>query len=83
MVPHDRLCDVTAALEAVVDANAGQDTPGRDPNPVVRGVAAALAVLFLGAGVGGVVLVGGGVRWYVAALCWLFAVVFIFVAREG
>lgn len=27
-------------------------------------------------------LVGGG-GWYVAALCWLFAVVFIFVAREG
>jgi fatty acid desaturase len=82
-VPSDRLVDVTTALEAVVDANEEQDAAGRDPNPVVRGVALALALLFVGAGVGGVVLVGAGVGWYVAALCWLFAVVFLYVAREG
>jgi hypothetical protein len=83
VVPSDRRGDVTAALDAVVDANEAQDTAGRDSNPVVRGVAATLALLFVGAGVGGVVLVGAGVGWYVAALCWLFAVVFLVVAREG
>lgn len=82
-VPVDALDAVTAALDAVVATNEGQATAGRDPNPVVRGVALALALLFVGAGVGGVVLVGVGVGWYVAALCWLFAVVFLYVAREG
>lgn len=83
LVPADRLDDVTAALDTVVAANADHTVEGREPNPAVRWVAAALALGFVAAGVGGVVLVGAGVGWYVAALCGLFAVVFLFVAREG
>lgn len=82
-VPADRLDDVTAALDAVVDANADRDLDGREPNPVVSWVAAGLAALFVAAGVGGVVLVGGGIGWYLAALCGLFAGIFLLVAREG
>ncbi|WP_255198682.1 hypothetical protein [Halorarius litoreus] len=83
LVPGERLDEVTAALDAVVAANADREVEGREPNPAVRWVAAALALGFVAAGVGGVVLVGAGVGWYVAALCGLFAVVFLFVAREG
>lgn len=82
-VPVDRLDDVTAALDAVVAATDTEEPEGRDPNPVVQAVAVTLALVFVGAGVGGVALVGSGVGWYVAALCWLFAVIFLYVAREG
>lgn len=82
-VPVERLGDVTAALDAVVAATDAEEPEGRDPNPVVRAVAVTLALVFVGAGVGGVAFAGVGVGWYVAALCWLFAVIFLYVAREG
>ena len=80
VVPTDALDDVTAALDAVV-ADVG-DEAGRDPNPAVRAVAVAFALLFAGGGAAAAVFVGT-VGWYAAAIGLLFAAVFLLVAREG
>ncbi|WP_276257852.1 hypothetical protein [Haloglomus litoreum] len=81
LVPTDRLDDVTAALDAIV-AEAAPET-GRDPNPQVQLAAGALALLFLGIGAAAVATIGAGVGWYVAALCGLFGLLLLLVAREG
>jgi hypothetical protein len=81
-VPVARLNGVTAALDAVV-AGADEEPSGRDPNPTVRAVGVVLALLFLAVGVGALVVVDAGVGWYVALLSWLFAGIFLLVAREG
>ncbi len=82
-VPIDRLAAATDALDAVV-AEAERERPaGRDPNPAVRWVAAGLALLFLAVGAGALVLVDAGIAWYLAVLSWLFAAIFLLVAREG
>lgn len=82
-VPTDRLSAATDALDAVV-AEAEREPPGgREPNPAVRWVAAGLALLFLGVGGGALAVVDAGVGWYVAVLSWLFAGIFLLVAREG
>lgn len=81
LVPAARLADVTAALDAVV-ASSDPDT-GREPNPQVRLAAGGLALLFLGIGAGAALAIGAAVGWYVAALCWLFGVILLLVAREG
>jgi hypothetical protein len=81
LVPTARLADVAAALDAVV-ASSDPGT-GREPNPQVRLAAGALALLFLGIGAAAVVVAGAVVGWYVAALCWLFGVLLLLVAREG
>jgi hypothetical protein len=80
VVPTDALDDVTAALDAVV-ADVGGEA-GRDPNPAVRAVAVAFALLFAGGGAAAAVFVGT-VGWYAAAIGLLFAAVFLLVAREG
>jgi hypothetical protein len=80
-VPTDRLDEVTAALDGVV-ATAPSET-GRPSNPAVRLVAGGMALLFLAVGVAAAVLVDGVVGWYVAAVCGLFAVILLAVAREG
>jgi hypothetical protein len=81
LVPTARLADVAAALDAVV-ANSDPET-GREPNPQVRLAAGGLALLFLGLGAGAALAIGAAVGWYVAALCWLFGVLLLLVAREG
>jgi hypothetical protein len=80
-VPTDRLGEVTAALDSVVAADPPEE--GRPSNPVVRLVAGGMALLFLAVGVAAAVLVDGVVGWYVAAVCGLFAVILLAVAREG
>ncbi len=80
VVPTDALDDVTAALDAVV-ADVGGEA-GRDPNPAVRAVAVAFALLFAGGGTAAA-LFAGAVGWYAAAVGLLFAAVFLLVAREG
>lgn len=80
-VPADRLDAVRAALDAIV-----ADEPpagGREPNTQVRLVAGGLALLFGGVAAVVVGTVGGVVGWYVAAICGLFAVILLLVAREG
>jgi hypothetical protein len=81
LVPSGRLAEVEAALDAVVAA--ADPEAGREPNPQVRIVAGGLALLFLGIGAAAVVTIGTGVGWYVAALCGLFGVLLLLVAREG
>lgn len=81
-VPTERLDDATAALDGVVTGRDDEDS-GRDPNPAVRWVAAGLALLFLAVGAGALVLVDAGIAWYLAVLSWLFAAIFLLVAREG
>lgn len=80
-VPTAVLGDVRAALDAVV-SETDEDEGGRDPNPAVRAVAVAFAVLFAGGGVAAA-LFAGAVGWYAAAVGLLFAAVFLLVAREG
>lgn len=81
LVPSERLAEVEAALDAVVAA--ADPEAGREPNPQVRIVAGGLALLFLGIGAAAVITIGTGVGWYVAALCGLFGVLLLLVAREG
>jgi fatty acid desaturase len=82
VVPTTALDDVSAALDAVVAEVGERDEEGRDPNPAVRAVAAAFALLFAGGGAAAAVFVGT-VGWYAAAVGLLFAAVFLLVAREG
>ena len=82
-VPTDRLAAARDALDAVVVANEREEPSGRDPNPAVRAAGVALALLFLAVGAGALAVVGAGVGWYVALLSWLFAGIFLLVAREG
>jgi len=82
-VPVASLDGVTGALDAVVAGAEAEGPSGRDPNPVVRAVGVALALLFLAVGVGAFAVVDAGVGWYVALLSWLFAGIFLLVAREG
>jgi hypothetical protein len=82
-VPVTRLDGVADALEAVAAGAEREARAGRDPNPAVRGVSVGLAVLFLAVGAGALVVVDAGVGWYVALLSWLFAGIFLLVAREG
>jgi hypothetical protein len=79
-VPVPVLDDATAALDRVVAEADG--TSGREPNPTVRVVAAAIAVLFAGGGVAAAVFVDS-FDWFVAAYGLLFASLFALVAREG
>jgi hypothetical protein len=81
-VPATRLDDVTGALDAVV-AGMDEERSGRDPNPAVRAVGGALALLFLAVGVGAFAVADAGVGWYAALLSWLFAGILLLVAREG
>jgi hypothetical protein len=82
-VPVARLDGVTDALDAVVAEAEAEGSSGRDPNPAVRAVGVVLALLFLAVGVGALAVVDAGVGWYVALLSWLFAGIFLLVAREG
>jgi hypothetical protein len=83
LVPSERHEAVTAALDTVVEATEGTESAGRDPNPAVRWVAAAIALGCVGTGAAAFLLVGPGIGWYVAAMGGLFAVVFAYIAREG
>jgi hypothetical protein len=80
-VPTDALEDVRAALDTVV-ADGGEESAGRDPNPAVRAVAVAFAVLSAGGGIAAA-LFAGVVGWYAAVFGLLFAAVSLLVAREG
>jgi hypothetical protein len=79
-VPVPVLDDATAALDRVVAGVGG--TSGREPNPTVRLVAVALALLFAGGGVAAAVFVDS-FDWFVTAYGLLFASLFVLVAREG
>ncbi|RXK48500.1 hypothetical protein [Halorientalis pallida] len=80
LVPAAVADDATAALDAIVETSG--DESERDPNPAVRAVAGAFAVLLV---VGAVALtrLGSPVGWWAAAVTGLFALVFLAVAREG
>lgn len=80
VVPVPALPDVTAALDDVVSEP--RETGGRDPNPAVRAVAVALALLFAGGGVAAWVFVDA-FDWPVAVFGLLFGSLFLLVAREG
>lgn len=82
-IPVDRLAAARDALDAVIAETEREGPSGRDPNPAVRAVSLALALLFLAVGGGALAVVDAGVGWYVALLSWLFAGIFLLVAREG
>ncbi len=81
LVPASAAAEVTAALDETVAT--AEDEPGRDPNPAVRAVAVALSVLLFGTGAAAVTQLGGPVGWWAGVITGLFAVLFLFVAREG
>ena len=81
LVPATVADDATAALQEIVATTDGD--AGRDPNPAVRAVAVAFAVLLFGTGAAAVTQLDGPIGWWAATITGLFGVIFLAVAREG
>ncbi|AQL42004.1 hypothetical protein BV210_04395 [Halorientalis sp. IM1011] len=81
LVPATVADDATAALDEIVAKT--EDETDRDPNPAVRAVAVAFAVLLFGTGAAAVTQLGGPVGWWAATIMGFFGVIFLAVAREG
>lgn len=79
-VPKREAAAVTAVLDGIVTADT--ETDQRDPNPAVRAVALLFAAGLVTAGLGAALYIQP-LGWWMAAMCLLFAGIFLFVAREG